>query len=80
MNVASASSAYVTGNPAFAGSIDELRIVGSFAGADALELDNLIFTEIAPTPTAPVSEPGTLALFGLGLMGLGFARRRKTAS
>ncbi|MDA0991315.1 MAG: PEP-CTERM sorting domain-containing protein [Verrucomicrobia bacterium] len=24
-------------------------------------------------------EPGTLALFGLGLVGLGFARRRKTA-
>jgi hypothetical protein len=27
----------------------------------------------------PVAEPGTLALFGLGLAGLGFARRRKVA-
>lgn len=31
-----------------------------------------------PTPT-PIPEPGTLALFGLGLAGLGFARRRKGA-
>jgi hypothetical protein len=42
---------------------------------------------INPTPPAPPSppgptaipEPGTLAIFGLGLMGLGFARRRKSA-
>ncbi len=26
-----------------------------------------------------VKEPGTLAIFGLGLAGLGFARRRKAA-
>lgn len=28
---------------------------------------------------APIPEPGTLALFGLGLLGLGLARRRKAA-
>ncbi len=31
------------------------------------------------TEPNPVPAPGTLALFGLGLAGLGFARRRKTA-
>jgi hypothetical protein len=30
-------------------------------------------------PTSQIPEPGTLAIFGLGLAGLGFARRRKTA-
>ncbi|MBT5048199.1 MAG: PEP-CTERM sorting domain-containing protein [Rhodospirillaceae bacterium] len=32
-----------------------------------------------PPPTGVVAEPGTLALFGLGLAGIGFARRRKVA-
>ncbi|NQV22680.1 MAG: PEP-CTERM sorting domain-containing protein, partial [Rhodospirillales bacterium] len=32
-----------------------------------------------PNPTPSIPEPGTLALFGLGLAGIGFARRRKVA-
>lgn len=33
----------------------------------------------AYSPGAPVPEPGTLALFGVGLLGLGFIRQRKRA-
>lgn len=32
------------------------------------------------TPTREVSEPGMLVLFGIGLIGMGLARRRKTAA
>jgi hypothetical protein len=39
----------------------------------------LIDVGTGPTVTNDVPEPGTLALFGLGIAGLGFARRRKTA-
>ena len=44
---------------------------------DIVGLDDLAWAT-GSTPTA-VAEPGTMALFGLGLAGLGYARRRKTA-
>lgn len=42
---------------------------------------NFVLTELTLDASSPVAmpEPGTLALFGLGLAGLGFARRSKAA-
>ena len=42
---------------------------------DVIGFDRLQFGRVAATP---VSEPATLALFGLGLAGLGVLRRRKS--
>lgn len=50
------------------------RIQGSGNGRAGFSIDDLFFTAANQIP-----EPGTLALFGLGLVGLGVARRRKAA-
>jgi hypothetical protein len=49
------------------------RIVAT-SGQYAFEFDNLAFNRAVPTP-----EPGTLALLGLAIAGLGMTRRRRTS-
>jgi hypothetical protein len=53
------------------------RVVGSETSSEyAFEADNFAFN---PRPIIETPEPGTLALFGVGLVGLWFVRRRRTA-
>jgi PEP-CTERM motif len=66
------SSAFSTVNPTGLTDLSSLAInIVSLGGSDNFAVDNVVlrYTE--------VPEPGTLALFGIGLLGMGLARRRR---
>jgi hypothetical protein len=45
----------------------------------AFELDNIALANIGPLTSTEIPAPAALGLFGLGLVGLGYMRRRKAA-
>ena len=62
-------------NPGWLISINPMNGMSNFIGPTGFAG----ITGLTETATVGVPEPGTLALFGLGLVGLGFARRRKAS-
>ena len=56
--------------------VDRLAFNSSLDSGPGLYFDNILISDAAPS----VPEPATLTLFGLGLAGLGFARRRRRAA
>ncbi len=75
----------IDGGGAFVGFIDFGQLISSVtfnATNDILGFDDLRFGRSENNPGNPVNvpEPGSIALLGLGLLGLGFARKRKQGS
>lgn len=75
----------INGGGAFVGFIDFGQLISSVtfnATNDILGFDDLRFGRSENDPGDPVSvpEPGSIALLGIGLLGLGIARKRKHSS
>jgi hypothetical protein len=66
-------STWANFTPLFAAAIDTLFISVDQQGSTALAMDNFSLTSAVSVVPAPV----TLAIFGLGLVGLGCSRRKK---
>ncbi|NTW20971.1 MAG: PEP-CTERM sorting domain-containing protein [Nostocales cyanobacterium W4_Combined_metabat2_030] len=65
-----------------AGSLSELGFTimdWDYLTPDFLLVDNIAFNQVA-TGAAPVPEPGTFLLFGIGLAGVAFVKNRKKTS
>lgn len=74
----------INGGGAFVGFIDFGQLISSVtfnATNDILGFDDLRFGRSENNPGDPVSvpEPGSIALLGVGLLGIGIARKRRTA-
>ena len=70
-------TAYVNINATGGSAFD--RVVAT-SGGNSFEFDDVAFNETIPAISAlaadPIPEPTSLGLFGIGLLGLGFVRRR----
>jgi len=76
----SASSVIATGSNSTSGGF-QLNDQSSFSGVSRIDWNNngnnWLFALGSITYTAETSEPATIAIFGLGLLGIAFARRKR---